>query len=499
MPQGVRVQVPPSPCEFLPFESEGAIYEGYLTLKIETTYLEDHQVQLKVEFDVDQLENAKQRAARKIARQTKIPGFRPGKAPYGIVLRTVGETTILEEAMEILVDEQYPKILEESNVKPYGPGQLENVVSFDPPVFEFKIPLEAEVTLGNYHAIRIPYELLPVLDSDVDRVIDDLRERNVVLEPVERPAEPGDQVFIRLSGTRLNPAEGESSVLVTDRPMPVTIAMDDAEQSSEWPFPGFSRTLIELSAGDQKTLSHTFTDDSPYESLRGKAAEFSVTVETVKSRTLPELDDNFAHTVGEYESIDALREDVRTSLEAERKQDYEEEYNNKIADELFKVASWKFPPQMLDHEMHLFQDQLENRLAQQNMDMDTYLKIRQMDEAGLKEEIKPLAEQRLKRTLILMEIARQQDLKVTEDELSAESMRTMDRLSHMVPADKARKTFTDEFVRNMIGNIGADLLIQHTWEYLHTIARGEIAEVTAPAPIAEAPKKSRSKKKEEIK
>ncbi len=497
MPKGVRVQVPPSPSESLPFEPEGAIYEGYLTLKIEKTFLEDHQVQLNVEFDVDQLDNAKQRAARKIARQTKIPGFRPGKAPYGIVLRNVGEATILEEAMEILVDEQYPKIIEESDIKPYGPGQLENVVSFDPPVFEFKVPLEAEVTLGDYQTIRIPYELLPVLESDVERVIHDLRERHVVLEPVERPAQPGDQVFIRLSGTRLNPEEGESSVLVTDRPMPVTITSDDAEHSSEWPFPGFSLELIKLSAGEQKTISHTFSDDSTYESLRGKSAEFNITVETVKSRALPELNDEFAHQVGEYETLEALTTDIRASLEAERKQDYEDEYNDKIAAELFKLATWKYPPQMLDHEMHLFQDQLENRLSQQNMDMETYLKIRQLDEVGLKEEIKPLAEERLKRTLILMEIARQQDLKVTEEELSTESMRTMDRLSHMVPADKARKTFTDEFVRNLIGNIGADLLIQHTWEYLHTIARGEITEVATQEPTAVAPKKSRSKKKEE--
>jgi len=467
-----------------------------MTLKIETNYLEDHQAQLKVEFDAEQLDIAKQRAARKIARQTKIPGFRPGKAPYAIVLRTVGEAAILEEAMEILVDEQYPKIIEESKLKPYGPGQLENVVSFDPPVFEFKVPLEAEVTLEDYQSIRVPYELLPVLDSDVDRVLEDLRDRQVELEPVERPAQPGDQVFIRLSGSRLNPEEGESSVLVTDRPMPVTIALDDAEQPTEWPFSGFSRTLLGLSEGDQKTISHTFAEDSTFESLRGKTAEFTTIVETVKSRTLPELTDEFAHTVGEYDNIEALRADIRTSLETERKQDYEEEYNNKITDELFKLASWKFPPQMLDHEIHLFQDQLENRLAQQNMDMDTYLKIRQLDEAGLKEEIKPMAEQRMKRTLILMEIARQQDLKVTEQELEAESMRTMDRLSHMLPADKARKTFTDDFVRNMIGNIGADLLIKHTWEYLHTITRGELTETTTPKPVVDTPKKTRSKKKE---
>ncbi len=479
-----------------PFRPEGDICEGYPTLKIETNYLEDHQAHLKVEFDAEQLNEAKQRAARKIARQTKIPGFRPGKAPYGIVLRTVGEAAILEEAMEILIDEQYPKIIEESTIKPYGPGHLESVVSFDPPIFEFKVPLDAEVTLADYQVIRIPYDLPPILDSDVDRVLDDMRDRQAILEPVERPAQPGDQVFIRLSGTRLEPEEGESSVLVTDRPMPVTIPSDESGQTSEWPFPDFSRSLIDLSAGEQKTIAHTFPIDAEYASLRGKSAEFSITVESVKSRTLPELNDEFAHTVGEYETIDALRADIRTSLETEQKEDYEDGYNDKIAEELFKLATWKYPPQMLEHEIELFLDQLENRIAQQNMDMATYLKIRQLDEASLKEEIKPMAEKRMKRTLILMEIARQQDIQVNEQELETESMRTMDRLSHMMPPDKARKTITDEFVRNMIGNIGADLLIKHTWEYLHSITRGEPTGSTNPEPVVETSSKKRSKKKE---
>ena len=221
--------------------------------------------------------------------------------------------------------------------------------------------------------------------------------------------------------------------------------------------------------------------------------------------------------------MDALRTEIRKSIEAERTEEYEAEYNDRIAEELFKIATWKYPPQMLEHEIELFKDQLENRLTQQNMDLPTYLKIRQLDEAGLKEDIKPLAEQRMKRTLVLMEIARQQDIKVTEQELEAESMRTLDQLSHMLPPDKARKTLTDEFVRGMIGNIGADLLIKRTWEYLHTITKKDLTADSAipitaadssditdavsvktdesanPVDIgtnAEPPKKKRTKKKE---
>ena len=492
-------------------------------MNIETNISEDHQAHLKVEFDLDQLTIAKHRAARKIAQQTKIPGFRPGKAPYPIVARTVGEGAILEEAMEILVEEQYPKVIEEANIKPYGPGQLENIISMDPPIFEFIVPLDAEVTLGDYQTIRISYELPSIQEADVDKVIFDLRDRQAVLEAVDRPAEQGDQVFIRLNGERLDPSDNESTTLVADRPMPVTITAEDVVQPNEWPFAGFSRTLVGLSAGDENTIQHTFADDASYTSLRGKTAEFKITVETVKSRTLPEINDDFAHSAGEFESMVALRTEIRKSLEAERTEEYEAEYNDRIAEELYKIATWKYPPQMLEHEIELFKDQLENRLAQQNMDLPTYLKIRQLDEAGLKEDIKPLAEQRMKRTLVLMEIARQQDIKVTEQELEAESMRTLDQLSHMLPPDKARKTLTDEFVRGMIGNIGADLLIKRTWEYLHTITKKDLtadsvmpitaadsSDVTDAVSVktdesagtadigttAEPPKKKRTKKKE---
>jgi trigger factor len=289
-------------------------------LKIETIILEDHQAKLKVEFEPHQIEDAKQRAARKISRQTKIPGFRPGKAPYGIVLRTVGESAILEEALEILVDDQYPKVIEEAGIKPYGPGQLENVISMAPPILEFKVPLEAQVTLGDYLSIRQPYSPPVVEEKDIDQVISDLRERQAILEPVNRSAKEGDQVFIRISGERLDPAEGESATLVTDRPMPVTIQAKEQQLTTEWPFPGFSRKLIGVSAGDQKIIKHKFPQDSDYQSLRGKSAQFHVTVETVKSRALPELDDAFAQSVGEYESLEALRADIRKSLEAERKQ-----------------------------------------------------------------------------------------------------------------------------------------------------------------------------------
>jgi trigger factor len=164
---------------------------------------------------------------------------------------------------------------------------------------------------------------------------------------------------------------------------------------------------------------------------------------------------------------------------------------------------------MLDREIDLFTQQLENRLAQQKLDMETYLKMRKIDAEALRIEIKPQAEERLKRTLVLLEIARVENIHVENNELESESMRTLDELGRMMPADKARKTLTNEFVRGMIGNIGADLLVKHTWDYLQSVARGEKEEqvieskpletdqTQEAAETIEKPKKKKSTRKVE--
>ena len=129
-------------------------------MKIDIENLEDQQARLTVEVDNEQLEGAKRKAAKKIARRIKVPGFRPGKAPYKVIQRQVGDEVLLEESLEILVNDIYPEVIEEAEIKPYGPGNLENVVSLDPLTLEFVVPLMAEIELSDCHEIRFPYEYL---------------------------------------------------------------------------------------------------------------------------------------------------------------------------------------------------------------------------------------------------------------------------------------------------------------------------------------------------
>jgi trigger factor len=468
-------------------------------LKIDTTTLENHQVKLTVEVEPETLESAKHRAARQIAKKTKIPGFRPGKAPYPVIVRQVGEATVLEEAIDLLVQDVYPKAVDEAGIHPYGPGKLENVASMEPPKFEFVIPLEAEVELGDFHSIRRPYEPAPVTDKQVEDVIEDLRDRQAILEPVTRPAQEGDIVYVRIDGQRVDPDEGEDANLVTERSIPILItpvkasADEDDEDDSpeEWPFSGFSRNLIGLSLGDEKTVNHQFSEDSSYEALRGKEAVFHYVVEDIKSRTLPELTDDFAMTVGDFENVDALHTEILKELEQRAQEEYNQDYDEAIIEEAINQASIKYPPEMLEREIDYVIENMVNRLEQQKVDLDLYLKSRQMQMDDLREEARPVAEKRLRQMLVLSKIAAEEGLEVEPDELQNETMRTVDSLYRVMPKKEARKLNQQRVLNNLVGNIMADLLTQKAMKHLRDSSRGileaQAEELAEPAaePTAE--------------
>jgi trigger factor len=443
-------------------------------LKIESQLQEDHQVKLIVEIDPEMLEQAKQRAARQISRRTKIPGFRPGKAPYQVIQRHVGDEVLLEEGLELLISDLYPKVIEESGFHPYGPGRFDKLASVDPVTLEFTVPLMAEVELGDYRSIRFPYELPEVSEFQVEEVLQNLRQRQSVEEPVDRSIQEGDRVNIRLSGRRLDSESGSEGVLIRERPYSLIVAVAGEDTAEEWPYNGFSRDLIGMKPGDQKQLTHTFTDETEFVNLRGVEAEFEAQVEEVKSRTLPELDDKFAQSVGEYENIDALRADIRKSLETDARDVYNSEYDDQVVGAIVEQSKLKYSPQMLDDEIDEVIEQLERRLKSQNLDIETYLKTRQMDQAALHEEVRPVAESRLKRSLVLIEIAEIEDIQVEKEELQSETERTLDAMTRFMSESELKKLSSKDLLPSLVGNIMAEMRITRTLERLRSIAKGEV-------------------------
>ena len=388
-------------------------------LKIEKTIEENHEAKLVVEVEPEKMDAYKHRAARKISQRGKIPGFRPGKAPYEMVVRNYGEQAILEQAVDNFIDAEYSNILKEAAVEPGASGSLESIDSLEPPKLTFRVPLAPEVELGDYHSIRLPYEWTPPDEKAIEAEIEDLRLMYGTTENVEREAQEGDYVLVDVKSetTELN-RTGFAAFL------------RDEERDTEWPYNGFAKELIGLKPGDTKTIKHTFPEDWDVEELRGQETELEVTVKTVRAMTLPELDDEFAKTTGAGQTVDELREVVRKDVEARSKADYDDKYFVDLIEKIKEGATLKYHEHALEHEAEHVLEDLSQRLAQQGMDLDTYFKVRNTTrEQFIEAEVKPVAKKRFERSLILDEIVRREKIEVDNQALDAEFNQTLSALT----------------------------------------------------------------------
>jgi trigger factor len=460
-------------------------------LKIETEPRDDHQVKLTAEFEPEVTEKYKHQAARKIAKESKIPGFRPGKAPYDVVRRLYGEKLIEEQAVELLIDDLYPQILKEAGVEPSGAGQLENIISMDPPKFSFVVPLAPEVKLNDYHAMRQDYTPDPVTDEDVTKVMRNLQTGSATAEPAERPAQDGDLVYAKVSGVLTEPAEGEDTGLIRETPLQVIIGENNPDPD-DFPFEGFSKQLIGMAPGEEKKIPYTYPEDSKYEKLRGKKGEFTLTVESVKAMTLPELNDEFAQSMGEFANLDDLRKNIQTQLEVNRANDYDQKYLNEFIDKIVKESTIAYPPQLLaDEEKEILED-IEHDLSHQQLDLDTYLKTRQLEkDAFMETEVRPSAKKRLERSLVLEQIAQAEKVELDRKELEAAVIQNMQQLQSQPNQPKPRNKNEMRTMTNAVTIQTANqLLNRQIMDRLKAIGSGKY--VPASETAAETPVEAKS-------
>jgi trigger factor len=452
---------------------------GVPPLNIETEIQADHQARIRVEVEPEVFDRIKRRSAKKISKRTKIPGFRPGKAPFPVVQRHVGEAAILEEALDMLIDDIYPQVIEQSEVQPYGPGTLEDLESTDPPILQFLVPLAPDVELGDYHSIEYPYEPPVVEDQEIQDVLKQVQENQAIIEPVERAAEEGDIVYVRVSGTEIV-AEGDPETTgetVPERRLNILIDPETSEADQAWPYSGFSKELIGLSAGDSKKLEHAYPEEGDFQTFAGKTIQFEIKIDEVKSRELPELDDELAQSLGDYEDLEALTTYVSETLLHNKTHEYHDEYDDQVIEDLLGTSTIKYPPQMLANEIKVMTDQLSDQLGSQGLDLATYLKTQDLDEAGLEEEFRPRAESRIKRGLILFEVANAEKIEVTPEEVQEEVSQTIGQLMQMMPEDEARRRLSGDAVQNLVSQIMSDKLAQRAGERLRAIASGGVSEV----------------------
>jgi len=441
-------------------------------LKIEKELLEDHQIKLNVEIDADPFEKAKRQAARKIAKKVKVPGFRPGKAPYNVILRQVGEGAIVEEAMDFLIEDIYPKVIEEAEVNPYGPGSLEKVESLDPPSFRFLVPLAPEVELGDYKALELAYEVPDVADEEIDEQIATLRQQQAITEKSEEPAVESDRVFFQVSADRVDVAEGEEANIIPERFNSMIIEAK-GEEKNQWPFPGFAANLKGMSIDEQKDIIYTYPEDHEDEELQSVEAIFHVTVTNIQKVTLPELDDEFAQAASDFDTLDELKADIKENLAGQKQNEYDSQYNDQVLETLIEQCAIKFPPQMLEDEKKEMISNLEYRLSQQGINRELYLQIRGITEEELNEEMSPLAENRIKRGLVLAEVARVEDLQIDQQQLASETGRTMEMITRGMTPKDAKDFQQSQYLMSLVNSIMADMMTQESMNYLRAIAKGD--------------------------
>ncbi len=452
-------------------------------MKIETTVLEDQQTRLTTELDSETLEKYKRQAARKIAQKTRFPGFRPGKAPYEMVRRTIGDETLTQEALELMLDDVYPQALKEANIEPSGQGRLEKIVSMDPPIFEFVIPLPPVVELGDYKSIKKEYTPEPVTDEQIDTTLRRLQRNYSTAEPVERAAEAGDLVSFKLTASRTTPVEGQPDTLVEETPYQMVAGEDPEDEAEVWPYEGFTQELVGMSADENKTVTHTFSEESPYEDLRGIEAAFTITVQNVKKMTLPELNDEFAQNLGEFETMEDLRKVIRSQLEQQYSQQYDQNYFETVITELVEQSTVKFPPQLLDNEIEEFIHGVQHNLERDHLDLETYLKMREMDrETFVEQEVKPAATRRLIRSLVLEEFARQEKIEIKNEEVRSVFAMVQQQMSQMPPARGKGRQNNQEMVNSLAINTVNNIFNQRMMARLKALASGQEEEAVTTEP-----------------
>ena len=376
-------------------------------------------VVLEVELPPERLSRAIDDAVRRLARRARVPGFRPGKAPRAVLERHLGPGAILDEAVEHLVEDAYREAVIEANILPLtNPDvDVEQAEEGKPLKFKATIQVRPEVTLGDYKNFNFKPEIETIDEARVDQVLEELRDQNATLAPVEgRGAKDGDYAVISFEGTRDGaPFEGGSS----DR-MPLILGQERL-------IPGFEQHLVGLEIGGKTDFDISFPDDYPETSLAGQPVNFAVELKELREKVLPDLDEDFVGQLGEFESVDGLRADIKTRLEHNALDRARHGFADRIIDYAVANATLELPDILVDQEVEVMHDEFRASMARQGITEEAYLKATEKTDADLHADFRPGAEKRVRTLLVLSKVADAEGATVSDAEVEAEVERGRER------------------------------------------------------------------------
>jgi trigger factor len=423
-------------------------------VKVSTEKIPDAQIVMTIEVEDERLAAARKKAVTKLAPKAKVPGFRPGKAPPDMVIRYFGEDYILNEA----IDDLAPAVLREALEADESIVPVARLNWFiekkEPLVVKATIPVRPTVELGDYHAVRVETQPAVVEESRVDETLLALRRRAATHEPMERALAWRDIARIELEGTvevegaapALVGPSGEA--LVASKQRDPLVARQEAEiqliEERDVLFPGFEEELLGKKKGDVFEFELDVPEGIDEAKYKGKQVRFNVSVLETKEEVLPDLDDEFAKAVGDgYDSIDALRARIREDLERAEQDRIDAGYHEQILAQMLERAKLEYPPVMVDAEVdRILHDQFGH--VQHEANFGHYLRQIGRTEDQVRAEFRPIAEARLRNALVLSQAAEDENIEVTDDDVTAE----VEKLTSSVPAgpqsDELKKMFTSD-------------------------------------------------------
>lgn len=468
-------------------------------MNVQTELLENRIAHLIVAIENAELDQAKRQAARRLAKRVNIPGFRKGKAPYDIIVRYLGEGAVLEEAIDRLGPDIYREALKDSELEPYGPGQLENIEGEDQLTFVFSVPLTPTVDLGEYRDVRRDYEAQEATDEMVDNVLKALQDRKAVVEPKDGPATNGDQVALDLHGTLVPAEDAEDAQAEPASEEDGEEAADDADAQDRphaedptlfdqtgWRFvlgdedrelmPGFSAAIEGITAGEERSFKLTFPDkdETLDETLWGRTVQFTVTAREVSTRLVPPINDDFAQQADGYdvETLLELRLKIREDLQARLDEQTDSAYADETLTQIVEGATIEFPDMMVDEYVDDMIGDFKRQLMQQSLTLEDFLKFNQMEESALREQYREPATERLKRSLVLGKLVEAEELNLDDRAIDREVKTRSALLSEGNPEMQG---FFEQYFGGEKGrrDLAMNLLTQHAMKRLIAIARGE--------------------------
>lgn len=403
-------------------------------MKVTAEKIDAHKTVLEMEIPQPEVAKAVDRACQKLASKVNIPGFRKGKVPRKILEMRLGKEAILDEAFDMLAPGAYAQALQEQNIDPVSRPEIELVTLKEdqPLVFKATVVAKPEVTLGEYKGLKVAKPPVEVAAADVDKQLENLRNRNAKMVVVEDAAlQKGDFAIIDFEGF----VDGAPFKGGDAKGYPLEVGSGSF-------IPGFEDQLLGAKPGEDREVKVTFPDDYFVAELAGKEAQFKVKINDVKRKELPEIDDEFAKEVGEGDTVEELKASIENKLKQAAEEKADREYRTAAVKAALANVTVEVPEVMVENQIDSMLEDMDVNLQNRGMSLAKYMEYAKTDIATMRQNYRETALESVKTDLMLDAVIKGEKLEVAPEELEAEIAHMA--ASYQAPVDEVRKIIMQE-------------------------------------------------------